>query len=90
MLECFFIKGILPELATGAVKDTVIERAVKKIMDSMLDKLDRILPRIEADYPCGICGDNCDDHPEDSSENSVCCDNWRSVDSLCVCWDLGQ
>ena len=73
-LECFFVKGIMPELETGSVHDIVTERAVKKTMDSMLDRLACAVPNTTADYPCGVCGEVCEDQPKETSENSVCCD----------------
>ena len=86
-LEFFFCKGILQELETKVVQDTVVCRAVRKTMDEMLTKLEHATmdskPSVE--YPCGVCGDACEDSPADFEYNSIGCDNCqRWFHYICV------
>ena len=74
-LEVFFKKGVLPELSSRKVEGIVRERAVKRTMDTMLDKLESITPNVKVDYPCGICADVCEKNPAQADDNSIACDS---------------
>ncbi|XP_014664454.1 PREDICTED: uncharacterized protein LOC106806842 [Priapulus caudatus] len=74
-LELFFRKGIVPELVTRNIEKGVIDRAVKKAMESMLVAIESSEPTQNTDYPCGMCDEVCQAHPVATEENSICCDN---------------
>ncbi|XP_030833719.1 uncharacterized protein LOC115920991 isoform X1 [Strongylocentrotus purpuratus] len=75
-IHTFFHKGIVSEFASGRVKDIVINNSVQKTMKSMLEKLDAPARTIkEANFPCGICNDECEESPHDEDKNSIGCDS---------------
>ncbi|XP_072175926.1 uncharacterized protein [Diadema setosum] len=75
-IHTFFHTGIIPEIESGRVEDIVINNAVQKTMNLMLDKLESPgQASKDVLYPCGICSEECEATPDDENKNSIACDS---------------
>ncbi|XP_038075987.1 uncharacterized protein LOC119743813 [Patiria miniata] len=76
-LYTFFVNGVVAELLSGAIRKVVTDKSVRKVMESILVRIEKSRPSsnaVHVAYPCGVCNEECDSDPGEDGRSSIGCD----------------